>query len=48
MLLSVVPYRETGTGIIKGVDDINVVLDEQITMVQTIMFSAFKGVYMYV
>ena len=37
------PYRETGTGVLKGVDDINVVLDEQITMTQTIMFSAFKG-----
>ena len=43
MHLSIHPYRETGTGILKGVDDINVVLDEQITMTQTIMFSAFKG-----
>ena len=41
--LQISPYRETGTGVIKGVDDINVVLDEQITMTQTIMFSAFKG-----
>ncbi|KAJ1436168.1 dynein heavy chain, N-terminal region 2-domain-containing protein, partial [Ochromonadaceae sp. CCMP2298] len=43
MNLSLHPYRETGTAVLKGVDDINVVLDEQITMTQTIMFSAFKG-----
>lgn len=36
-------YRETGTAVLKGIDDINTVLDEQITMTQTIMFSAFKG-----
>ena len=41
--LTIVSYRETGTGIIKGLDDINILLDEQITMTQTIMFSAFKG-----
>ena len=41
--LQIHPYRETGTGVLKGVDDINVILDEQITMTQTIMFSAFKG-----
>lgn len=43
MMLNLHPYRETGTAVLKGVDDINVVLDEQITMTQTIMFSAFKG-----
>lgn len=43
MTLQIHPYKETGTGVIKGVDDINVILDEQITMTQTIMFSAFKG-----
>ena len=43
MFLQIHPYRETGTGVLKGVDDINVVLDEHITMTQTIMFSAFKG-----
>jgi dynein heavy chain len=42
-LLQIHPYRETGTGVLKGIDDINVVLDEQITMTQTIVFSAFKG-----
>jgi dynein heavy chain len=34
--LQIHPYRETGTGVIKGVDDINVILDEQITMTQVI------------
>jgi dynein heavy chain len=43
MYLQIHPYRETGTGVLKGVDDINVILDEHITMTQTIMFSAFKG-----
>ena len=43
MILQVKPYRETGTGVLTGIDDINLILDEQITMTQTIMFSAFKG-----
>ena len=43
MQLQIHPYRETGTGVLKGVDDINAILDEHITMTQTIMFSAFKG-----
>lgn len=34
--LNIHSYRETGTGVLKGVDDINVVLDEQITMTQVI------------
>ena len=29
--LEIVGYRETGTGILKGVDEINTVLDEQVT-----------------
>ena len=28
--LEIVGYRETGTGILKGVDDINAILDEQV------------------
>ena len=28
--LEIVGYRETGTGILKGVDEINTVLDEQV------------------
>ena len=43
MYMNVKAYRETGTGVLAGIDDINLVLDEQITMTQTIMFSAFKG-----
>lgn len=34
MMLNIVSYRETGTGVLRGIDDINVVLDEQITMTQ--------------
>lgn len=29
--LEIVGYRETGTGVLKGVDEINTVLDEQVT-----------------
>jgi dynein heavy chain len=43
MDLQISNYKDTGTGVLKGIDDLNVVLDEQITMTQTIMFSAFKG-----
>jgi dynein heavy chain, axonemal len=43
MVLQIINYKDTGTGILKGVDEISAVLDEQITMVQTMMFSAFKG-----
>lgn len=31
--LEIVGYRETGTGVLKGVDEINTVLDEQVTSV---------------
>ncbi|CAM9875058.1 unnamed protein product, partial [Sphacelaria rigidula] len=41
--LEIVGYRETGTGVLKGVDEINTVLDEQVTMTQAMQFSAFKG-----
>lgn len=43
MVLDLHTYKETGTYVLRGVDDINTILDEQITMTQTIMFSAFKG-----
>jgi dynein heavy chain len=36
--LNIHSYRETGTGVLKGVDDINVVLDEQITMTQVLFY----------
>ncbi|GLD91881.1 hypothetical protein PINS_up000414 [Pythium insidiosum] len=41
--LQIIPYRETGTYVIKGVDEIQVVLDEHVTMTQAMMFSSFKG-----
>ena len=36
-------YRETGTCILKGVDEYMTLLDEHITMTQAMAFSAFKG-----
>jgi dynein heavy chain, axonemal len=36
-------YRDTGTGVLAGFDEINTVLDEQVTMTQAMQFSAFKG-----
>ena len=36
-------YRETGTCILKGVDEYMALLDEHITMTQAMAFSAFKG-----
>jgi hypothetical protein len=30
MDLQISPYKETGTGVLKGVDDLNMVLDEQV------------------
>ncbi|TYZ63897.1 hypothetical protein PybrP1_001177 [[Pythium] brassicae (nom. inval.)] len=41
--LQIVAYRETGTYVIKGVDEVQVVLDEHVTMTQAMMFSSFKG-----
>ncbi|CCI45148.1 unnamed protein product [Albugo candida] len=40
--LQVVAYRETGTFVLKGVDEIQAILDEQITTIQAVQFSAFK------
>jgi dynein heavy chain len=41
--LCVEPYRETGTGILKGIDEAMALLDEHITMTQAMTFSSFKG-----
>ena len=41
--LIVEPYRDTGTCILKGVDEYMSLLDEHITMTQAMAFSAFKG-----
>ena len=41
--LEVVPYKETGTRVLKGVDELQALLDEHVTMTQAMMFSAFKG-----
>lgn len=42
MNLTVVDYRETETFVLKSVDEIQAVLDEQITTTQAMQFSAFK------
>eukprot|EP01038_Epipyxis_sp_PR26KG_P005424 gene5424-7514_t len=41
--LIVESYRDTGTAILKGVDEYMSLLDEHITMTQAMAFSAFKG-----
>ena len=41
--LDIFPYRETGTYLLRGVDDVNAVLDEHVTMTQAMQFSSFKG-----
>ena len=41
--LDISPYRETGTCTLRGVDELIAILDEQITMTQAMMFSAYKA-----
>ena len=41
--LDVQVYRETGTCTLRGVDELIAILDEQITMTQAMMFSAYKA-----
>jgi len=43
VILDVIPYRESGTFVLKGVDVIQQVLDDQIVMTQSMAFSPFKG-----
>jgi dynein heavy chain len=40
--LNILAYRETGTYVLKGVDEVQAILDEHITMTQAMQFSAFK------
>jgi dynein heavy chain len=40
--LVIEPYRNTGTSIMKGADELITMLDEQITMTQAMSFSSFK------
>jgi dynein heavy chain len=40
--LEIIPYRDTGTSVLKGLDEIQAVLDEHITMTQAMQFSSFK------
>ena len=41
--LQIEAYKETGTCILKGIDEYMALLDEHITMTQAMTFSAFKG-----
>ena len=43
VLLLVETYKDTGTCILKGLDDYMALLDEHITLTQAMAFSAFKG-----
>jgi dynein heavy chain len=43
--LDMFSYRDTGTYVLKGFDELIAVLDEQITMTQAMQFSAFKAVF---
>ena len=43
MELQISNYRDTGTGVLKGVDEITAILDEHVTTTQAMQFSAFKG-----
>ena len=43
--LDMFAYRDTGTYVLKGFDELIAILDEQITMTQAMQFSAFKAVF---
>ena len=43
VMLIVENYKDTGTCILKGIDEYMALLDEHITMTQAMAFSAFKG-----
>ena len=41
--LDISPYRESGTFVLKGFDEVQVLLDDHIVMTQAMSFSPFKG-----
>ena len=41
--LQIEPYKETGTSVLRGIDEYMALLDEHITTTQAMSFSAFKG-----
>ena len=43
--LDLLPYKNTGTHVLKGYDELTAILDEQITMAQAMMFSPFKAAF---
>jgi dynein heavy chain len=45
MDLNIQPYRDTGTCVLTGVEEIQAMLDEHITMTQAMQFSAFKKAF---
>ena len=43
--LDLLPYKTTGTHVLKGYDELTAILDEQITMTQAMMFSPYKAAF---
>ena len=43
VVLQIEPYKETGTSVLRGIDEYMALLDEHITTTQAMSFSAFKG-----
>ena len=43
MSLDIAPYRESQTYVLKGFDEVQVLLDDHIVMTQAMAFSPFKG-----
>ena len=43
VVLQIEAYKETGTSVLRGIDEYMALLDEHITTTQAMSFSAFKG-----
>ena len=43
VVLQIEPFKETGTSVLRGIDEYMALLDEHITTTQAMSFSAFKG-----